>query len=107
MTITHQDIADRIDELNEQRDDAESQERARLAQIHKAASEAHKKNLERIQAERRSTQELCGGIGHVMRGNRFWGPSCAICGWDENPPVLIELGNASPTIDTAIATQGA
>lgn len=87
MTITHQDIADRIGELDRQRDRAEETERARLEALHKAASDAHKANLARIQAERQSAQELCGGIGHVMRTSRFWGPSCAICGFSDQKPL--------------------
>lgn len=64
MAITHQDIADRLEALRTQ---------------HSAAYAAER---ERISAETRSLQELCGGVGHVwVRGQlSFSGRlSCAIC----------------------------
>ena len=70
--VTHQDIADRIEALGREHSKAYEIERAR------------------INAERSSLQELCGGVGHI------WGSSelfvltarrcCRICGAQEPGP---------------------
>jgi hypothetical protein len=46
MTLTHQDIIDRREALGHERSEAYQREQARIA------------------AERKSLQELCGGLGH-------------------------------------------
>jgi len=69
-TITHQEIADRIEALSHE---------------HSAAYQAEQA---RIRKERGSLQELCGGVGHVLAKDRsvitcFNVRVCAICGATE------------------------
>lgn len=65
MAITHQEIADRLEALS------------------KEHSKAYEAERQRIQAETRSLQELCGGVGHVWIRCRLGlsgRVACAICG---------------------------
>jgi len=73
MPITHQDIAER------------------LGQTYNEESAARSRASEAFQAERKSLQELCGGIGHIKRGGM-----CVICrhGADGNYNIGLGMGNA-------------
>jgi hypothetical protein len=70
MTITHQDISDRMDALGREH------------------SAAYKLEVARIDKERASLQELCGRLGHFFKRNpllplSYRGRCCVFCGTAE------------------------
>lgn len=67
MSITHQDIVDRIEALGRER------------------SEAYERESQRIERERTSLQELCGSLGHAYGEPRgtfrvLNTRECVVCG---------------------------
>lgn len=83
MAVTHKDIADRIVEIEKEQDAALEEERMLVQKARDLEAAAYRQHLDRFGAERRSLQELCGGLGHIVKPNGIWGPRCVICGRDE------------------------